>query len=69
MGSIIKMLGTFFAGIGLTSIMPNNSSLAPTSEDQSLSSSWYSVIAVGGVVAGMLMYRLLRACGFKKWLK
>lgn len=59
MGSIIKMIGTLLAGIGLGSIMPE-AELTPSADQDA--TNWLSTIAVGGIGVGMLLYWLLRKC-------
>lgn len=62
MGSIIKMIGTLLAGVGLSSFIPNADLNAPADASADVQSSWMSVIAIGGVATGMLIFWILKKC-------
>lgn len=60
MGSIIKMIGTLLSGIGLGSLFSSTELTPGQDNTPEQVSNWTSIIAIGGVGLGMLMYWILR---------
>ena len=59
MGKIISMIGTLLAGLGLSTIIPNDSlqpEVGTSAEDQA---NWSSILVVGSLVVGMFMWSML----------
>ena len=58
MGQIIKVLGTLLAGLGLSNLIPNNSLQADANTSAEDSSNWSTIIALGGLAVGMVMWSM-----------
>ncbi len=58
MAQIIKVLGTLFAGMGIGTIIPSSDLSAPAGTSAQNVANWPSIIAIGGVVMGILVYAL-----------